>query len=459
MNKVAIIICNYNKQEYLMKCLQSVLQSKDVKCDIYVIDNASTDNSVEIINREYKNKVELIVNEKNKGGSGGFNTGIKKALRKDYKYLMLLDNDVILEKNAIKASFDYLEKNEDIAVVGSKIYSMDNPNQIQELGANVDFENYSITPFYKGYKDVEKIPEVVECHYVPACAMMIRVSAIKKVGLMAEENFIYWDDIEWGYRFISNGYRVVAYSKSIVWHKMGVGQKINTFGTYYFWRNRVRFFIKYIEKEEIERFITKISDEVFQAIFMCNYLGKYNSAKAICYALEDALNNITGKAQEDRIMLLEEQQDRFAAILNNKSSILIFNNSDISTLRNLVNKIKEYNIKITIYDKYKKLSIGNQFDNVEIINDKEKVLLNNYDLICNTCYHILDIGANYEQINKNGIYVDRYLNVAHGSEDISNILNYDLNYNLLKNIWFPILLNKAYKLKNDESFGRMINEI
>lgn len=57
---------------------------------------------------------------------------------------------------------------------------MDNPNQIQELGAKIDFERFSIEPFYKGCLDDGNIPEIVECDYVPACSMIIRVEALKK---------------------------------------------------------------------------------------------------------------------------------------------------------------------------------------------------------------------------------------------------------------------------------------
>jgi len=80
MKSIGIVICNYNKRDYVMQCIQSVIDSKMQDFDIYVVDNASQDDSVEMIQKQYGNKVNLIVNKENLGGSGGFNTGLRKGL-------------------------------------------------------------------------------------------------------------------------------------------------------------------------------------------------------------------------------------------------------------------------------------------------------------------------------------------------------------------------------------------
>ncbi len=85
MKKIGIVICNYNKKEYVVNCIQSVLESKTDDFDIYVVDNASTDGSVEAVREQYGEQVTLLVNSENLGGSGGFNTGIRKVLEEDYE--------------------------------------------------------------------------------------------------------------------------------------------------------------------------------------------------------------------------------------------------------------------------------------------------------------------------------------------------------------------------------------
>lgn len=443
MKSVSVVICNYNKKEYVLKCINSVLESSFNNLDIYVVDNASIDDSAKAIREKFDNKVNLIENKENLGGSGGFNTGIRECLKRDYKYVLLLDNDVVLDKYAIESLYNYLDVNTDVAVAGSKIYSMDNPSQIQEMGAEVDFGNFYIKPFYKGHIDDENLPKVVECDYVPACSMMIRVDAIKKVGIMDEENFIYWDDIDWGYRFKKSKYKVVTYSKSIVWHKMGVSQRTNTFGTYYFWRNRVHFFAKYITENEVESFASKIFNEAFQAMYSCNYIGKYSSARTIIIAIDDALNGVRGKAEDNKILSVEKIRDRFGELISAKKEILILNNSSIDIVRNIVNKIKKLNSEVNL-----KISsectkeLEKQFSKYEIVELKD-VDLKKYETTIQICTHIFDVRNEL----KDGIfYVDKYLNTIISEEDKKYVNNYDNVYNLLKNTVYPVLVSKIRKM-------------
>ena len=77
MKRVAAVICNYNKEKFVLECIQSVTESAFEKLDIIVVDNASSDGSVESIRNRFGSRVKLFVNGENLGGSGGFNTGIR----------------------------------------------------------------------------------------------------------------------------------------------------------------------------------------------------------------------------------------------------------------------------------------------------------------------------------------------------------------------------------------------
>ncbi|MCH3964309.1 MAG: glycosyltransferase family 2 protein [Clostridium sp.] len=445
MIKLAVVICNYNKKNYILKCIESVMESSFKNLDIYVVDNASTDESVQAIRQNFSGKLTLIENAENLGGSGGFNTGLKEVLKKDYRYILLLDNDVIMDKEAILNLYDLLENSANIAIAGSKLYSMNNPKQIQELGAVIDFSKFYIEPFYKGHIDDGTLPEVIECDYVPACSMIVRVDAVKRVGIMDEANFIYWDDIDWGYRFKLAGYKVVSCSKSMVWHNMGVSQKVNTFGTYYFWRNRVHFFTKYCNEKQIKSFSLKLFDEIFQAVYSCNYIGKYSSARTIMRAVDDALNGIRGKAGGNRIMQLEKISDKFNSVLEDKNNILIVDGSELKILRDVINRIRSLNknARITVAADNEG-QLANQFENLDVLNVDNIENLNKYDCNLKTCYHMFD--ARYS-IDDKVIYVDRFFNIIASDSDREYVKNYDNSYNMLKNIWYPILLNKILELK------------
>ena len=101
MKKIGIVICNYNKEDAVLDCIQSILESKFQDFDLYVVDNGSTDMSVKRIKETYPGSLVLIENKENLCGSGGFNTGLREVYKKGYPYVMCVDNDALLDENAI----------------------------------------------------------------------------------------------------------------------------------------------------------------------------------------------------------------------------------------------------------------------------------------------------------------------------------------------------------------------
>jgi len=124
---VAIVICNYNKKDFVVNCIKSVFESNFKDFDLIVVDNASTDASVEAIKAEFGGKLTLLVNEENLGGSGGFARGMQFALDKGYKYIHLLDNDTVVEKDAVGALYEFMEGHSEAGACGSLICQMQNP--------------------------------------------------------------------------------------------------------------------------------------------------------------------------------------------------------------------------------------------------------------------------------------------------------------------------------------------
>lgn len=127
---IAVVICNYNKKEYVLKNIESLHQQDMDGFDIYVVDNASNDGSADAVRAAYGDSVYLICNENNLGGTGGFNTGIRAVMEKDYSYILLLDNDVVLKEDALSTLYKDMEDNPDIGIMGAKILKMDYPDII-----------------------------------------------------------------------------------------------------------------------------------------------------------------------------------------------------------------------------------------------------------------------------------------------------------------------------------------
>lgn len=122
MNPIGVVICNYNKKDFVLQCVQSVLESKEKNFDIYVVDNASSDGSAEALKKAYGNRITVIENKENLGGSGGFNTGLRIVRDKGYSYFMCLDDDAAVDENALSVLYHYMEEHTDTGMAGCRVY-------------------------------------------------------------------------------------------------------------------------------------------------------------------------------------------------------------------------------------------------------------------------------------------------------------------------------------------------
>ncbi|ADU95598.1 glycosyltransferase family 2 protein [Geobacillus sp. Y412MC52] len=406
---VGIVICNFNKKEYLIRCIESVLASSYQNFSLYVVDNASTDGSAELVRELFGGKLTLIINDENKGGAGGFNQGMREALRAGHRYILLLDNDVVIDKEAIKHLVDVLEGDPSIGIVGSAIYKMDVPDQLQEIGAAIDWDGFKVAPFYQNVLQPKHLPYIVECDYVPVCCALIRADAIHQIGLMDEKWFIHWDDIEWCYRFKKSGYRVVACSRAKVWHKTGVALHTSTFPHYYLTRNKIRFFAKYAKQETLMDLAKMIIDEWFKALYFGGAKGVHNVAQTIYMAYEDALNNITGRAKQNRIFEKEvARADLLEPYLKHYSKVVAL--AGQNTNSNILNGYMERKgIECLV------LCINE--DEIESALRKWKKNVDEHTLLIYFSKHILETPSKVSHV----IVVDEFLNVVDLREEANAI--------------------------------------
>lgn len=305
---VCAVICNWNKQDDVVKCVDSVLKSSHLLLDVAVVDNASTDDSVKRLKERFGSKITVIENEENLGGAGGFNTGLHYAATspRGYDSVWLLDNDVVVDPDCLKELVEELRKSAKNAIVGSLILRMDAPNTLQELGAFIDKTTFRRSPNMRDCA-IDEIPaEAVKVDYVPACSLLVDMAKLKKVGLMDENFFIYFDDVEWCTRFANSGYNVLSSPRSKVWHKEGGRNKKNTLPVYYTWRNYLHFMLRYLTAlDEVDSFIEKYITETFTALYITRLLGKDNAHQTILWAVMDAVRGKWGKAAANRFLPLD----------------------------------------------------------------------------------------------------------------------------------------------------------
>lgn len=408
--RIGIVICNYNKEDYIVNCIKSILASTMKDFDIYVVDNASTDHSVERIREAYAGQVTLIVNQENLGGSGGFNTGLREALKQDYQYLMCVDNDVVFDERAVEELFLFLEQHPETGMVGSKAFYMDDPERIWGYGGEINFDKYVHIDHYRNCLDTDDIPEYAYADYVPACSLMVRMDAVRSIGIMPEDNFIYWDDMEWGYRFNQNGYKVAVCGTSKVWHKGGGRNAGNTFIHYYMWRNRLNFFMKVLPKEEKEQFAEKILTEMFRMIYSVNLKGETNIIKTLMYAFDDAVHHVRGKATEGKILTRFPVANRLELVLRNSNNVIILFNGNYEGLGNIIRNIRGFHRDMKIAVAVDDTFDMEQYPDCEITKDYHP---EEYDAHLVMCSHIFNLPENAQE----DWYIDPWCNIIYSTED------------------------------------------
>ncbi|MBF0375854.1 MAG: glycosyltransferase family 2 protein [Desulfamplus sp.] len=332
--KILIIIVTWDKEEYVLNLLESIetLIYEKEHFDILLIDNASTDNTVLRVSKEYP-KVKLICNKENLGGTGGFNTGLKWASEQPdgkYDYLWLLDNDVVVNKHALIELVNLLEQNRDAAIAGSSMMQLDYPWRINEIGSYYNKANGSLI-FNFHFMPVEKwrgtsmeellklphdlsdfIPDFkpyIDVDYVAAASMLVRADVAKKAGIW-NDFFIHFDDVEWCLRIGAMGYRVLASCRSIIWH-LSSAAKIPTWVLYYDTRNSLSVMKKHGDKGYL---IDKAVNYELKKAFYYALIGRLELANIIVDGVDDFANGITGKRNIKLPAMLNHREQHYSEL-------------------------------------------------------------------------------------------------------------------------------------------------
>lgn len=442
---LGIVICNFNKIDYLRDCLKSISCANfdDLTYDIIVVDNASSDGSEQMIIEEFPDVI-LIPTGANLGGSGGFARGMQYVLDIKYKYLSVLDNDTKVDINAFIELKNYLDKNDEVGIVGATILKMDEPEIIQEIGAQLDFEEYGFILNYNDRKYDEKIPKIVQCDYVPACCFMTRYEIVEKVGVFDTSYFIYWDDIEWCTRVKNLGKQIHAISTSKVWHKGGAKLVTSTFPTYYFYRNLIRFFVKNLNHSDIPKFAEVIADKISKMFYFSTIKNEYNNIISLLSGITDAYSDKTG-AQWNSIFDRNREENRFFTFCKNKNIALI-EYKDILYFRGVVRNLISSNAKLTIFvEDISTSEVLNYFPNL-IIKEIGTLDKTKFDFVVKAEKHIEYMLDNYDD---EIFYLDPHGNFVMDKDSYNDVINFQG----FRKIFMPVyakLFEQQFKIMKDK---------
>ena len=219
--KVSIIIINYNGADDTLECLDSLSKIDYPDYEIILVDNASSDASF-TLNEVHKNfpAVKILAFPRNFGFAGGNNAGIKDALDGGARYALLLNNDTTVASDFLSQMVKAAKSDRNIGIVGAKIYYFAEKNRI--------WYNGSIFSWINGGRHIQDDAidenpgdkEIRNTEYVTGCALLIKKEVVEKIGLLCEDFFMYYEDIEWSLRARGAGYKTVVAPAAHIWHKV-----------------------------------------------------------------------------------------------------------------------------------------------------------------------------------------------------------------------------------------------
>jgi len=230
MTLLHIVILNYNRGDLLRNCLESIFTTPHRHhMQVWVVDNASTDSSIAIVESEFPH-VRLIANNSNNGFSAGNNLALRQIMEQNGDYVMLLNNDTVVEADALDRLVDYLEAHPAVGAVGPKLVLFDGS---LDLACRRSFPTpivsfYRMTGLSRLFPHSQRFgrynltyldPDVeTEVDALVGAAMMVRAGVIREVGLLDETFFMYGEDLDWCFRIKSYGWRIVYYPRAVIHH-------------------------------------------------------------------------------------------------------------------------------------------------------------------------------------------------------------------------------------------------
>ena len=430
--RIGAFICNYNKADYVVKCIQALKDQTYKELDIFVVDNASTDRTVEKVRERYGGEVTILANEENLGGSGGFGRGIRTALELGYAYFLLVDNDAFLDVGAVESLYEYMQSHGDVGICGAQTLCLQDPERIQDLGGRLDMERYRLEGIAGGMRGLgENL--VLECDYVASCAALARTEAVRRFGGFPEKNFIYWDDVEWCTKCRQAGYKVVVNGHARAYHDLAGATVRNMFLRYYADRNRYRYFLKYLPQERLDAYYNAITGEFFLRNYGAMQKGKHGTVFTEWNALDDFLHGVSGKAAEGKIVPYTPGRDRLREKVVQAERVLVHMPCQTGEDYGYLNSLLAY------------LTRQNPALEIRVVRSLEGEKPGDYDMTLQMCGHVTQVRENILPV----VYVDPWRNCILDERDYGYYSRYEEALAGFREMYRPLFREQRKRLRGE----------
>lgn len=245
--RVSIILLNLNGYQDTRDCLESLQQVAYPNFDVIVVDNGSSDDSSARLQKEFPS-IKLLGSKENLGFTGGNNLGIEHVLANGAAYVLLLNNDTVVDERFLDELVRVGETSPRIGILGPKIFYASEPQRIWYAGGRVKYGRGSCDHVGKDQLDSDvSFSSTETTDFITGCAMMIKSEVFRNIGLLDSKLFIYWEDNDFCMRARHAGYSCVFVPTARVWHKISRTCGLQSaFTLYLSTRNQLTWIAKHV---------------------------------------------------------------------------------------------------------------------------------------------------------------------------------------------------------------------
>jgi GT2 family glycosyltransferase len=239
--KVAIIVLNWNGKKDTLECLDSIRKIDYQNFDVIVVDNGSTDDSVKVIQKKFP-EVNILETGENLGYAGGNNYGMRYAIDNGADYILLLNNDVIVDSQLVKNFVDATLRVTPWAIFAAKIYYYSQPKKIWYAGARRIRSTAHFIHIGQGNVDNDnEFNSLTETDYACGCAIFFYKGVIDKIGLFDEKFYLTYEEADFCYRARRSGIKSYIVPDAKIWHKISIsfGGEESALFRYFITRNKL----------------------------------------------------------------------------------------------------------------------------------------------------------------------------------------------------------------------------
>ena len=234
---IAVVILNWNGSSDLLACLSSLEKESWQNKEVIVVDNGSSDESCELVQKQFPSTTLLALKE-NLGYAGGNNVGISYALEKGHDFILILNNDTLVSAHFLTQFVSFSRENPAVGIIGGWPCLMSNPSKLDHLGGKWNPQTALFDFIGKEEPSHSTIEEEVD--YVCGCSIFIKRAVFEKIGLLEPAFFLFWEEADFCMRAKKSGFKIAFCKKAVLLHKVSSSFTGGKPHTHYFWWRKDR---------------------------------------------------------------------------------------------------------------------------------------------------------------------------------------------------------------------------